>query len=194
MHPLCQKLHVSNVKALKQQLRIYGCNPFAEVNARDITAREELPKDIIENLLTVLGMKNVSILSPKECWKEQKGFFEQIAKLQIALGIKSKKKTPMRIAVIKEDRQAFGVILVNEIDLIEALKYPITSISLSIENPDGTLRQSPKNTFWNFLNTGIPSPFSLFVTHTVQLLAIVVRAKKGENLVSVFIWKVNIKT
>ena len=42
---------MSNVKAIKQQLRIHGCDPFAEVNARDITTGEELPKDIIENLL-----------------------------------------------------------------------------------------------------------------------------------------------
>ena len=42
---------MSNVKAIKQQLRIYGCDPFAEVNARDITKGEELPEDIIENLL-----------------------------------------------------------------------------------------------------------------------------------------------
>ena len=42
---------MSNVKAIKQQLRIYGCYTFAEVNARDVTIGEELPKDIIENLL-----------------------------------------------------------------------------------------------------------------------------------------------
>ena len=42
---------MSNVKAIKQQLRIYGYDPFAEVNARDITTAEELPEDIIENLL-----------------------------------------------------------------------------------------------------------------------------------------------
>ena len=45
--PGARKLHVSNVKALKQQLRIYGCDPFAEVNARDNNRGEELPKDII---------------------------------------------------------------------------------------------------------------------------------------------------
>ena len=39
--PGARKLHVSNVKALKQQLRIYGCDPFAEVNARDITTEEK---------------------------------------------------------------------------------------------------------------------------------------------------------
>ena len=83
--------------------------------------------------------------------KRTKEFFEPIAKLQIAFGIKGKKKTSKAISVIKEDRQAFSVILGNEIDLSEALKYPITSIPLSIRNPDDTLRQSPKNIFRNFL-------------------------------------------
>ena len=36
--PGARKLHVSNVKASKQQLRIYGWDPFAEVNARDIAS------------------------------------------------------------------------------------------------------------------------------------------------------------
>ena len=40
---------MSNVKAIRQ--RIYGCDPFAEISARDITTGEELPEDIIENLL-----------------------------------------------------------------------------------------------------------------------------------------------
>ena len=39
------------------------------------------------------------------------------------------------------------------------------------------------------INTGIPSPLNLFVTHTVQLVA-----QKEKNLVNVFICKVNIKT
>ena len=54
----CFTLHVSNVKALKQQLRIYGCDPFAEVNARDVTTGEELPKFIIENLLNADSIDN----------------------------------------------------------------------------------------------------------------------------------------
>ena len=55
--PGARKLHVSNVEALKQQLRISGCDPFAEVNARDITTGE-LPKDINENLLNADSICN----------------------------------------------------------------------------------------------------------------------------------------
>ena len=151
--PGARKLHVSNMKALKQQLQICGCDPFAEVNARDITTGEELPKDIIENLLNADSIGNEKYLSfvTERLAKGTKGFFEPIGNLQIALDIKSKKKTPKAISVIKEDRKAFGVISGDKIDLNEALKCSITSTPLIIENPDGTLRQSLKNTFRNFL-------------------------------------------
>ena len=101
-------------------------------------------------MLTVLGMKNISTLSQKDWSKEQRIFLTN-CELQIALGIKSKKKTAKAISVIKKDRQAFGVILGNKIDLSEAFKYQISSIPLSIRNPDGRLLQSLKNTFRNFL-------------------------------------------
>ena len=60
-------------------------------------------------MLTALVMRNIS--------KGAKGFFEQIAKLQIALGMKSKKKTPGAITLLKEHRQAFDVVLAAKIDL-----------------------------------------------------------------------------
>ena len=79
--PGASKLHESYVKTLKQQLRIYGCDPFpGVVNARDITTGEELPKDIIENLLNAdsIGNKNISILSQEDWRKEQRGFLKQL--------------------------------------------------------------------------------------------------------------------
>ena len=112
------------MKALKQQLKICGCDPFAEVNASDIATGEKLPKDMIDNLLNADRAGNEKYLNfvTKRLVKGTKRFFEPIAKLQIVLGIKSTKKTPKAISVIKEDRQAFGAILGDEIDLSEALK------------------------------------------------------------------------
>ena len=151
--PGARKFHVSNMKALKQQLRICRSDPSVDLNARDITTGEELPKDIIENLLNPDSIGNEKYLSfvTERLVKGIKGFFEPVAKLQIALGIKNKNKTSKAISVTKEDSHAFGVILGKDIDLNEALKYPITSTPLSIGNPDGTLLQSRKNTFRNFL-------------------------------------------
>ena len=66
---------MSNLKALKQQLRIYGCDPFAEV--RDIVTGEELPKGIIENLLKTDSIANEKYLNffLREIGKKNKGFF-----------------------------------------------------------------------------------------------------------------------
>ena len=81
--PGARKLHVSNVKALKQQLRIYGYDPFAKINARDITTREKLPKDIIKNLLnadSIVNEKDLNFVT-KRLVNGTKGFFEPIVKL-----------------------------------------------------------------------------------------------------------------
>ena len=55
------------------------------------------------------------------------------------------------MAVIQEDRQGFGWLLCNNTNLHHALQYPITSIPLSLANPDGFLRSAPKNLFRNEL-------------------------------------------
>ena len=68
---------MSNVKALKQKLRIYGCDLFAEVNARDITAGEEIPKNLIENLLNAdsIGHKKYLSFVTERLVKATKGVF-----------------------------------------------------------------------------------------------------------------------
>ena len=147
------KLRVSDVTVIKQRLRICGCNLFAEVKARGITTGEELPKDINENLLNADSISNKKHLSfvTERLVKGRKGLFELIAKLLIALGIKSKKKL-FEGNISNNGRQTFIVILGYEVDLSKALKYPIPSIPSSKGNPDGTLwEQSPKNTFRKFL-------------------------------------------
>ena len=98
-----------------------------------------------------IGIEKHLYFVTKRLMIDTKEFFESVAKLQIALGIKSKKKSHKAISVINEDRQEFGVILGDKIDLSKALKYPITSIDLIMRNPDGTLQQISKNTFRNVL-------------------------------------------
>ena len=113
--------------------------------------------------------------------KETKGFFNQF---RIALGIKSKKNTPKAISIIKEDRQTFGVILGDKIDLSEALKYTITSISLSIGNPDGTLRQRSKNSFRIFLigqSSAIQTQPPFKAVWIIDIMAIIRSAKSKKT-------------
>ena len=42
---------------------------------------------------------------------------------------------------LKEDCQAFGVLISETTSLQDAFSYPLTTYPLSISNPDGTLRQ-----------------------------------------------------
>ncbi len=61
------------------------------------------------------------------------------------------KRTPAAITVVKEDRQAFGLLVSKAGDLEEALTHPITTVPLSIATADSTLRQSDKATLQRFL-------------------------------------------
>eukprot|EP00794_Sanderia_malayensis_P015391 gene15391-biopygen12814 len=55
------------------------------------------------------------------------------------------------MSLLKEDRQAFGLIIAKASSLEEAFEYPISSVPLSIATPDATLRQSEKASLRNFL-------------------------------------------
>ena len=61
------------------------------------------------------------------------------------------KKTAKSIDILKEDRQAFGLLVGKVRTQVEALPYPLTSIPLALAFPDNTLRQSQKAPLRNFL-------------------------------------------
>ena len=74
------------------------------------------------------------------------------------------------VTILKEHCQAFGVIVPKSLSLSEAFQYPITSLPLSIANPDGELRQADKASFRNFLtdyakatSTAVPKNAAWFV-------------------------------
>ncbi len=54
------------------------------------------------------------------------------------MGIEKAKKTPKAISILKEDRQAFGLLVAKATSLEEAFSFPITTLPLSISNLDGT--------------------------------------------------------
>ena len=67
----------------------------------------------------------------------------------IDTGLKKRVKPSKAVTVLKQDRQAFGTLLSKSVDLEEAFAYPVTSVPLSITNPDSTLRQSSKHLLRN---------------------------------------------
>ena len=78
-------------------------------------------------------------------------FFSPIKRNNLKTGIKKVKPSPKAVTILKEDCQAFGVIISKSLSLSEAFQHPITSLPLSIATPDGELRQSDKASLRNFL-------------------------------------------
>ena len=80
-----------------------------------------------------------------------KGFFDSILRTKLNTGIEKAKKLPKAVEILKEDRQAFGIIIAKSLSMDEAFKYPITTVPLSLATIEFSLRQSDKATFRNLL-------------------------------------------
>ena len=83
--------------------------------------------------------------------EKSKDFYDPIPKVKLKNGIEQKKKTPKEVCLLKEDRQAFGLIISKSISLADAFQYPITSNTLAVAITDSTLRQSDKACLRYFL-------------------------------------------
>ena len=123
---------------------------------RDIAwsaAGEEIDLAVVYDMLHADAKRNEKYLqfSSERLVNGTKGFFDPIKKLKLKTGIEKRKKTPRAMSLLKEDRQAFGLIIAKAISLEEAFEYPITSVPLSLATPDATLRQSDKASLRNFL-------------------------------------------
>ena len=81
----------------------------------------------------------------------KKSFFGPICKLRLKTGSEKKKKVLKSLSVLKEDCQAFGLLVNKTEKLAEAFKYPITSVPLAVATPESTLYQSDKAGLRNYI-------------------------------------------
>ena len=90
---------------------------------------------------------------------------------------------------MKEDRQPFGVILGEEVNLEEAFRYHVTSVQLSLAFPDSTLRQNPKHHFRNYLTNvsngceSTPPNESRLIIDTMSVMTAIRVNKKIQRMV-----------
>ena len=116
-----------------------------------------------------LEISLAQVFSCEFCEISKKTFFYRIPLVAASISksnIKTsneKKKPRKKIAVLKEDKQVFAVIVVKAIDLHEAFPYPITSLSLSITSPNSSLYQSDKACFRNYIMKSSNSVSSSFL-------------------------------
>ena len=81
--------------------------------------------------------------------KGTKKFFDPVKKTNLDTSIKRKPRANTASAN-KEERKAFWIVLSENIDLEEALQYPLTTFALSLTTPEGNLRQRNNKVFLRF--------------------------------------------
>ena len=99
---------------------------------------EALLKTFVDERLVSVGEDRVSIFTP-------------IKNPKIKTGLKKDKKSEKGLNVLKEEKQAFGLLVGKSTTAEEAHSHPLTSIPLALASPEGTLRQSNKAALRNHL-------------------------------------------
>ena len=79
-----------------------------------------------------------------------KEFFDPIKKVKLKNGCEKKKTIPKAVSLLKEDCQAFGLIVAKSVSLEEAFQYPITTVPLPAATSESTLRQTNKASLRNY--------------------------------------------
>ena len=146
-----KKKHDTHVKSLKETLKSYNTNPFDNEPVKVLTTGVEAEINMVNGLLEALNIGNKRFLEfVNNCFiKKTRSMFLPITKLNLESGIKKRKRKARAVEILKEDVQAF--LVGKSVSLDEALRYPITSVSLSLAYPDGHLRQGNKSNLRNVI-------------------------------------------
>ena len=152
-----KRLHELTIVSMIQQLERY-LNPFDEQPVRNFKTKQVIEENIIKGLLSssilvkslFLEFINKRLLPPEVEINQRvppnplADFFSPIKNPNLKTGLKKKKQASKVINVLKEDKQAFDLLVGKTESLLEARSYPLTSVSLALAFPDGDLRQGLK--------------------------------------------------
>ena len=159
--PSGKRTHERMIIRMVNQLERY-LNPFDDQAARNYKTGEIISEKVINGLLgcSALGeelfqkfiKERLAPVNPDDPDRtERVSFFAPLKNPNLDTGLKPEKKTAKVINVLKEDKQAFGLLVGKSTSLTEAHSYPLTSVPLALASPDGDLRQSAKSSLRNHL-------------------------------------------
>ena len=155
MTPGGKSMHSKHVEKLMTQITCYGIDPFSEENPKSFSTGVEIKKEVTGDMLKAkqLGSAQYETFLKERLVDGIKAFFDPIPRNKLRTGIrkKKKKKTPKAIEILKEDRQAFGLIVSKSVSMEEAFQHPITTVPLALATTESGLRQSDKASFRNLI-------------------------------------------
>ena len=131
---------------MKTKLHGYGVDPFSSESTKHIPSENKIDGVVVIDMLRAktLGLEQYTQFVIDRLVKGTVEFFVPITINKLQTGIQVPKKTPKAVEVLKEDCQAFGIVISRALSREEGFKYPITSVPLSVATPDGDFRQSDK--------------------------------------------------
>ena len=149
-----KRLHELIIASMVQQLERY-LNPFDSQPGMNFKTGEVIEENIIKGLLSssFLG-ENFLLEFINKCLlpsDERLDLFSPIKNLKLETGLKKMKQTPKVINVLKEEKEAFGLLVRKTTSLLEGHNYPLTSVLLTLASPDGDLRQVLEADLRNYL-------------------------------------------
>ena len=153
MTPKNKRTHHHHVQLLKQKLHDYNAEPFQSGPARNLVTGKEVENDIVNGLLSAeeRGDKQYKQFVSDRFVSGKKSFFDSITKNNINTGVEKKVKRAKKVDILLEEKQAFGIIISKCKTKEEGFSYPMTSLPLSIANPNGSMYSADKSKFRNNL-------------------------------------------
>ena len=155
LSPGARRQHDQVVINLTNKVNTYF-DPFLDGPARHFKTGREIDPSILNGLLTsdAIGEKDFAVflkervMAPED---KKKSLHDPISKNGLKTGIQKPKKTNKELDIVKEDRQAFGILVGKVSSPSEALQYPLTTVPLALAEPNLTLKQQQKSQLRNYL-------------------------------------------
>ena len=146
-------MHFEHDWSLKAKLKQYNVNIFEDGPARNLTTGREIDREVIDGRLHAedVGNKRFIAFVQDRLVESKKLFFERICKVRLKTGSEKKKGVLKSLSVLKEDCQAFSLLLNKTEKLAQAFKFPISFVPLAVASPELTLYQSDKAGLRNYI-------------------------------------------
>ena len=146
------RLHNNNEELFKEKLKSHGIDPFDAGKVRDITTGNQLKKshwwfDYSKKIRDEMSLSFVI----QHLIKRKASFSDQIKKFNLDVNWRKRKRFGKKFQLWKKLGKCFGVMLSKEVNLEEAFRYPVTSVSLNLAFPHSNITQNPKHHFRNYL-------------------------------------------
>ena len=146
-------LHQKHVQKIKQRIRHLEIDPFATNAPISFSDGVEIPVEIVTDMLRVdeVGQVKIEKFIKERLVDQSISFYTPITQSKLNTGIKKKKQTARATEILKEDKQAFGLLVGKSISDTEAFSHPLTTYPLAIATPEGELYQGDKAMWRNYL-------------------------------------------